>query len=79
MFGMQMENGRFFLDLDGDAFEVVLQCLRTRRLFRGEDFGIAHMRVVNLARLLGLQEFMRTKLYIYSSNTGKYHLTTIYP
>ncbi len=59
-----MMNGRYFLNLDGGAFEVVLECLRTGRRFKGKDFGVSQTRVVEVARALGLQEVVEEKEYI---------------
>ncbi len=66
-----MANGRYFLDLDGGAFAVVLESLKRGRCLEGKVFGISQKRVIDLARTLDLEEFMIEKMFVSNSKTGE--------
>ncbi len=64
------ENGRYFIDRNGDAFEPILEYLRSQRLL---DFGISKERVLAEAEFFGLdklQQMLVKKVVAYVHRDG---------
>ncbi len=64
------EDGRYFIDRNGNAFEPILEYLRSQRLL---DFGISKERVLAEAEFFGLdklQQMLAKKVVAYVHRDG---------